>query len=116
MSQAFSIRDYDAQIAEELALSADIPQLLAVLLAQRGISDAEQAQAFLKPSLMQLSARVKPTVGGLVIRFDQDTAIPARKRTPAGLQYTAYTLKVFKNHMDPGPLHSIDEIKHLTKK
>ncbi len=47
-------RPYDAAVAERLAEEHQIPRLLAVLLAQREITDGEAAARFLKPELSQL--------------------------------------------------------------
>ena len=47
-------RPYDAALAERLARESRIPELLAVLLAQRQITDTEAAARFLNPSLSQL--------------------------------------------------------------
>jgi len=47
-------RPYDASVVERLAAENKISRLLAVLLAQREITDSEAAAQFLKPELSQL--------------------------------------------------------------
>ncbi len=47
-------RDYDPQVAARLETEVRLPRLLAVLLAQRKITEPEQAVQFLSPDLSQL--------------------------------------------------------------
>ncbi len=54
VSKRWQYRPYDAAVAGRLAAEHKIPRLLAVLLAQREITDDEAAARFLKPELSQL--------------------------------------------------------------
>ncbi len=54
MKKRWVYREFDPAAAQRLETEANLPPLLAVLLAQRGVSGAEQAAAFLAPSLDQL--------------------------------------------------------------
>ena len=47
-------RDYDPDVAKRLESEVHLPRLMAVLLAQRKITDPEQAARFLSPELSQL--------------------------------------------------------------
>ena len=47
-------RDYDPQVATRLESEANLPRLMAELLAQRKITEPEQAARFLSPELSQL--------------------------------------------------------------
>ncbi len=51
----WQIAAFDAKTADELARSCGIPRLLALMLLLRGVDTPEDARAFLRPSLQQLS-------------------------------------------------------------
>ncbi len=54
MRKRWAYREFDADAAQRIESAAKIPRLVAVLLAQRGVTEPDKAAAFLTPSLDQL--------------------------------------------------------------
>ena len=54
LAKRWVYRDYDPQVAARLETEVRLPRLIAVLLAQRKITEPEQAAQFLSPDLSQL--------------------------------------------------------------